>query len=168
MANLFQNIGFQNALELIRPHILEETVQIAWQLILTEFFPGRVGFKYGFKSPILANNNMPDAMVTEVRLLPVFPGGPLGWYEQQILLVECKRPSLDTPDGLEDTLTGQFEDDLSQSLNHTGRLFGAIAIGTPKVRPLHPFPYDMQNAIGIADVENELRRIRATGWQWAA
>lgn len=105
------------------------SVQVIWQEIVTEWFPGRHGYKWGFKSSTLANNNMPDVTVIQVSALVQNPRASQEWAKRQILLVECKRPSSDTTLGWNDTITGQFEDDLSETLNASKRLFGAVAIG---------------------------------------
>ncbi|KAL3456633.1 hypothetical protein BJX64DRAFT_270331 [Aspergillus heterothallicus] len=180
--SLQNNIGFINALQLVKPNSLEETVQMVWQLIVTEWFPGRDGYKYSFKGPSLANGNMPDVTVIEVRAVVQNPRHTPHWAERQILLVECKRPSRDTPLGWEDTLTAQLEEDMSQTLNDSGRLFGAIAIGT-KVRfyrydgradegqtttRLHQGTFDLREPAGISQVENMMNYIKAVGWQWAS
>ena len=97
------------------------------------------------------------------------------------MLVECKRPSSDTPTGWDNTITGQFLDDLSQTLYASERLYGAVAIGL-KVRffqfdgtapanqqlvQLHQGTFDMGGPNGIAQVEDMMNYIKANGWQWA-
>ncbi|PYH94557.1 hypothetical protein BO71DRAFT_450028 [Aspergillus ellipticus CBS 707.79] len=166
----------------VKKHSLEETVQVVWQGILSKWFPFRQGYKWGIKGSTLSNNNMPDATVIQVCALRPNPSDSEDWAERQILLIECKRPSKDTPLGWDDTITGQFTDDLSATLNASGRLFGAVAIGT-KVRfyqwdgqvlpdgelcQLHPGTFDLATNDGIQEVENMMNFIKARGWEWAA
>lgn len=176
------NPSFLNTLQLVKPHSLEETVQVVWQEIVTEWFPGRHGYKWGFKGSMLANNNMPDVTVIQVRALVQNPQASQEWAEHQILLVECKHPSSNTPLGWHNTITGQFEDDLSETLNTSERLFGAVAIGkkvrfyqfngraphNQKVVQLHQGTFDMDTANGITQVENMMNYIKANAWQWAS
>ena len=175
------HVGFRNTLQLVQPHSLEDTVQSLWQEIVNEWFPGRHGYKWGYKAPTLANDNMPDITVIQVMIVTANPSLETGWEERQILLIECKRPSRDTPLGWGDTINSQFKDDLAQTLNASERLYGAVAIGK-KVRfyrfdgraapdqelvQLHPGTIDMDIEGSITQVENMMNYIKATGWEWA-
>lgn len=94
--------------------------------------------------------NMPDVTVIEVRAIVPNPHNTNDLAERQILMVECKRPSSDTPSTWDDIITGQFADDISQNLNAAERPFGAVAIGT-KVRF---YRFD-----GKAALENQLSQL---------
>lgn len=176
------HIGFHNTLQLVKQHSLEATVRSVWEEIVTEWFPGRHGYKWGFKAPTLANNNMPDVTVIEVRALTQDIVNTEEWSERQIMMIECKRPSSDTPTCWEDTIKAQFREDLSQNLNSSERIYGAVAIGK-KVRffkfdgspsairelvQLHQGTIDMDAPGGIEQVECMMNRIKADGWQWAS
>ncbi|RAK96807.1 uncharacterized protein BO80DRAFT_365600 [Aspergillus ibericus CBS 121593] len=119
--------------------------------------------------------------VIQVMAMRQNPRDSAHWAERQILLVECKRPSSDTPAGWENTIHGQFLDDLSQTLNASERIYGAVAIGS-KVRfyrfdgtapanqqlvQLHQGTIDMCAPNGIGQVESMMNYIKANGWQWA-
>ncbi|PWY64614.1 hypothetical protein BO83DRAFT_381842 [Aspergillus eucalypticola CBS 122712] len=179
----FQNhMVFLNTLQLIKPHSLEETVQTFWQVIVGDWFRYDQGYKLGIKGPTLANRNMPDVTVIEVMALQANPRSTPDWAERQILMVECKRPSYDTPNGWSDTIEGQFFDDLQQNLNHSEKLFGAVAIGTKvkffrfdgkapvhrRLTPLHRDVLDLKIPSQLVQVEDLLNYIRANGWQWAS
>lgn len=127
--SLRNNVGFASALNLIKNDSLEETVQFLWNTIVVEWFPSSQGFRLGFKTPSLANNNMPEVVVMEIRAVAHDYEIAGNYPESQILMIECKRPSADTPSQWNTALTGQFRDDLSQTLNRSERLFGALAIG---------------------------------------
>ncbi|KAI9045252.1 uncharacterized protein KD926_009666 [Aspergillus affinis] len=126
---------------------------------------------------------MPDATVIQVRALVQNPRVSTEWAERQILQVKCKRPSRDTPRGWDDTISAQLHDDLSQTLNDSQRLFGAVAIGkkvrfyrfdgraaTPsqEIIQLHQGTFDMDDPNGVAQVESMMDYIKANGWQWAS
>ncbi|KAI9929995.1 hypothetical protein ASPWEDRAFT_35244 [Aspergillus wentii DTO 134E9] len=178
--SLRQNLSFLNTLQLVKPESLEDTVQPVWQGIVLEWFLGRDGYKWDFKASTVANNNMLNVTVIQVTALAQNPlqVQSTEWTERQILLVQCKRPSSDR----DDTITSQFKDDLSQTLNSSERLFEAVAIGK-KVRfyrfdgraannqnlvQLHQGTFDMDNPNGIVQVENMMNYVKANGWQWAS
>ncbi|GKZ81324.1 hypothetical protein AnigIFM56816_005839 [Aspergillus niger] len=179
----FQNqMMFLNTIQLIKPHSLEETVQTLWQGIVHAWFPYEQHYKFGFKGATLANRNMPDVTVIKVMALQPNPRSSPDWAERQIMMIECKRPSYDTPNGWNDTIEGQFLDDLQQTLNHSEKLFGAVAIGT-KVKffrfdgkapvnrmltPLHRDTLDLKIPSQLIQVENMLDYIKTNGWQWAS
>lgn len=179
--SLQHNIGFTNALQLLKPHSLEETVQQVWQEIVIEWFPGRYGYKWSFKAPTLANNNMPDVTVIEVTAVVQNPRASQDWDERQIMVIECKCPSKDTPMNWEDTVDYQLMDDLSRTLNFSERLFAAVAIGKKvrfyrfdgkeardqKLVQLHQGTFDMSDSNGIAQVEDMMNYIKANAWAWA-
>ncbi|PYI01467.1 hypothetical protein BO78DRAFT_401289 [Aspergillus sclerotiicarbonarius CBS 121057] len=175
MPSLQNNIGFLNTLQSVTPQILAETVQQVWQAIVTEWFPGRHGYKWSF------HNTMADATVIQVIALEQNPLTPNDWVERQIFLVECKPPSSDTPTGWDDTIIGQSRNHLSQALNPSGRWYAAVAIGL-KVRfyqfdgtvpanqqlvQLHQGTFDMSESDGIVQVEDMMSYIKENGWQWA-
>ncbi|KAB8237019.1 uncharacterized protein BDW43DRAFT_308031 [Aspergillus alliaceus] len=99
---------------------------MVWQEIVSEWLPGREGYKWGFKDLTL---NMPDVAIIRVWALVQDPQVSDGWTECQILLIECKRPSSDTSLGWHITLPAQLGDDLSQSPSFAERRFGTISIG---------------------------------------
>lgn len=166
---------------MVKPGSLEETVQSLWQTIIVEWFPARDGYKYGFKAATLANRNQPDISVIQINALVPNPRNSNHFDERQILLVECKRPSLDTPRSWNDTLAGQLHDDLAQNINSSNRLFGAVAIGKKvkfyqfdgnarqdhQVSELHHGTFDMGDPNGVTQVERMMDYIKSNGWRWA-
>lgn len=177
---LHGNLGFISALFKIKPHSLEETVQVTWQAIIATWFPVPRGYRCHPKRPCLTNNNMPDAVVIQVIALDPNPiNQDEDFAERQILLVECKRPSLDTPQEWDDTVKGQFQDDLSTNLNSSEKDFRAVAIGTKvkfyrfdgqstsqPLEPLHQGTIDMATDSGITEVERMMDYIKTNAWQW--
>ncbi|KAG2416353.1 hypothetical protein HFD88_007568 [Aspergillus terreus] len=175
------HIGSINTLELVEPNSLE-TVQLVWQEIVTEWFPGREGYRWSFRGPLPVNDNIPDVTVIQIQAITPDPLASREWDERQILLSNCKRPSKDTPTIWDDTVNAQFHDDLAQTLNASEKLFGAVAIGK-KVRfyrfdgkalihqqlvQLHQGTIDMANLSGVTQVEKMMNYIKANAWQWAS
>ncbi|CAG8896363.1 unnamed protein product [Penicillium egyptiacum] len=175
--SLHVNPGFLNTLQLVKPHNIE-TAQAVWQVTVTEWFPGRHGYKFVFGGSTPANNNMPDVTVIQVWAVVQNPSASQRWAERQILLVECKCPLSDTPLCWDDTIS-QFEHDLAKA---SERLFGAVAIGKEarfyrfdgtkppgyRLAQLHQGTFDMGNPNGITQVENMMNYIKAYTWQWAS
>ncbi|OQD74647.1 hypothetical protein PENDEC_c010G00167 [Penicillium decumbens] len=119
---------------------------------------------------------MPYVTVIEVMTIVPNPENSEDFDERQTLLVECKRPSRDTPLEWHE---GQFEDDLTENLNASGRLFGAVAIGKKvrfyqfngkapagqKLAQLHRDTIHMSTDSGIIEVERMMNYIKANAWQ---
>jgi hypothetical protein len=180
--SLQDHIGIASALSAIKPDSHEEVVQMLWQLIVIEWFPSRQGYKYGFKAPLLTGNNAPDVIVIQIMERVPNPRASGDFTERQIMLVECKKPSADTPAGWENTVNGQVFDDLSASGNPSNRLFGAVAIGT-KVRfyrfdgnastrqqqlvQMHGGTIDIATTAGVTQVESWMNHVKQQGWQWS-
>ncbi|KAL4792657.1 hypothetical protein BDV19DRAFT_391962 [Aspergillus venezuelensis] len=184
---LYSLPSYHMGVEYIRPDSHEEPVQNLWQIIATTWFPAAAGYRYGFKAPILNNDNMPDIIVIQIQPQAGHqnpdPRNPNDWTERQIMLIECKRPSLDTPGGWHNTIDGQFEDDCSQTLNPSQRIFGAVAIG----RRVQFFQVDATVPVGgagrrvqlsgILDLNNNadfitmtqrMDQVKNQGWAWAS
>jgi hypothetical protein len=169
----------RSALTAIKPESFEEVVQILWQTIIIEWFPQREGYKYAFKAQMLANDNAPDAIVIRVVAHSQNPQSSTEFTECPILVVECKRPSLDTPTEWNRALKGQVLEDLYETGNSKDRIFAALAIGK-KVRfyrfdgkaqlplvPLHSDTIDMVDDAGLAQVEAMMDQVKQQGYQWA-
>ncbi|PLB53283.1 hypothetical protein P170DRAFT_434976 [Aspergillus steynii IBT 23096] len=176
------NPGFFSALQLVKSQSLEEAVQYVWQTIISTWFNSLDGYTVSYKASTLANNNEPDGIA--IRVMELAPKIELStdFAERQILLVQCNRPSSDTPAGWDGIVENRFRDDLSQTLNDSEKLYGAVAIGT-KVRfyrfdgkapynqqltQLHAGAIDMNAPNGITEVENMMNYVKANGWQWAS
>ncbi|KAL4909675.1 hypothetical protein BDW74DRAFT_42462 [Aspergillus multicolor] len=170
------------ALDFIRPTSNEEPVQNLWQIITTTYFPTIEHYRYGFKAPVLGNSNMPDIVIFQIIPDPN-PANVLSSPERQILLVECKGPKEDTVAGWTNTINGQFDDDMSENLNASRKIFGAVAIGkkvkffsydfnaapgTPKRVELHQGAIDLAAAGGFAQTVAQMDAIKLNGWQWAS
>ena len=122
---LHRTLGHLSALIAIKPDSGVQPVQILWSGIVFHWFPPTENYKIAVKRPALSNANQPDAVVFEVRV--VSPS----LVEKQILLVECKQPSLDTQTNWDNE--GQVLDDVQSTLNLGNGVYSAIAIVT-KVR----------------------------------
>ncbi|KAJ6178041.1 hypothetical protein N7519_008502 [Penicillium mononematosum] len=167
--SLHDNLGFLSSLQSVKPHSLD-AVQSVWQSIVTEWFPGRHGYRPIFKGSTLANNTMPEVTI-QVWALAQNPSASQEWIERQILLVKCKCPSSNTPSCWDDTI-GQFEDEIAKA---SDRLFGAVGIGKEvrfyefdgrkppgqRLAQLHGGSFDMGNRNGITQVENMMNYIKA-------
>ncbi|KAL4937342.1 hypothetical protein BDV06DRAFT_232643 [Aspergillus oleicola] len=183
---LYNLPSYHMGMDAILPTSHEEPVQNVWQIIATTYFPAAAHYRYGFKAPILSNNNMPDAIVIQIQPAQANPDprNPNDWTERQIMLIECKRPSLDTPGGWTATTEGQFDDDCSQTLNASQRLFGAVAIGRKVVFyqfdgtvgvggagrrvPLHPGTLDLDVQTDFVAMTQCMDQIKTQAWNWAA
>ena len=171
------HITVRSALSAIKPESHEEVVQILWQAILIEWFPQREGYKFAFKGAVLANDNAPDAVVIRIVAVNTDPQDSTEFHECPILMVECKRPSLDTPAGWENTLQGQALEDLREI--GSNKLFSAVAIGKkvrfyrfhkdaqPELVPLHPNTIDLNNLANEAQVDTMMNFVKQHGYQWA-
>jgi len=116
--------GIQGTMSLIDDSSLEAPVQHLWNTIIPTWFPSIEGYSMATNSAHLNNNNEPDIIVTHHYKVGVV------YYGTQILLVECKPPGdAVRSHGWEDTIEGQFHDDLTATLNASARLYGAVAIG---------------------------------------
>ncbi|KAL4952029.1 hypothetical protein BDW69DRAFT_185802 [Aspergillus filifer] len=128
---------------------------------------------------------MPDIIVIQIQPQAgqqnPDPRTPNDWTERQIMLIECKRPTLDTPVGRLNTIDGQFEDDCSETLNPSS--FGAAAIGR-KVQffqvnanvpvggagrhvPLSGI-LDLDNNVDCATMTQRMEQVKNQGWAWAS
>lgn len=97
--SLHGHLAISSALSAIKPNSHEEVVQMLWQLIVIEWFSIREGYRFGFKVPVLTNNNKPDVVVIQIAVCIPNPRASGDFIERQIMQVECKRPSLDTAAG---------------------------------------------------------------------
>ena len=185
-----QNIGIYSALSAIKPDSTEMPVQILWQVLIPTAFPSQLGFKYGFKSPVLATNHLPDVVVFKIIRTGFVQRQSTDCVEKQIFFVECKAPYLDRPGAWYETGNGQLVDYMMNSTNavttvNTGagprramRAYGAVAIGSKvqfykfdsqaarRLTPLHPRPFEMNNAADRRNIEAQLDNVRANGWAW--
>ncbi|RDW67300.1 uncharacterized protein DSM5745_09166 [Aspergillus mulundensis] len=174
------------ALDAIKPNSIENSVQDLWQCIIGLYFPYDQSYRHSYKASILANNNMPD--VTVIQVLATHPNADFrvaaDWAERHILMIECKRPSMDTPTQWDNTIEGQFLDDLLENLNASCKIFGAVAIGK-KVKffrfdgkkptghpnqlvPLHQDVIDLSDHYQFPHLAYWLDHIKGNGWQWAS
>ncbi|KAK2757005.1 hypothetical protein FQN54_004973 [Arachnomyces sp. PD_36] len=170
--------GFDSALSFIQSGSTEEVVQMVWNIITVTWFPSRQGFKWGFKSQSLQNDNAPDVIVFQINMANPNPNAPQA-DELMIMQIECKRPSQDTPAGWAGALEGQVLDDLSTSGNPSDRLYGALAIGTKvmfyrfdgsaqqKITHLHPGKLDLTKPADRTQIEAWMTYVKQNGWQWA-
>ncbi|KAJ9249918.1 hypothetical protein DTO207G8_6398 [Paecilomyces variotii] len=126
------NIGLFSALSAIKPESTEDPVSILWTNICATFFPTQNGFKITNKEAVLQDDTRPDCVVFQIRMQNPQIGLPRDsgdLHEKQILIVECKRPSKDTPAEWEAT-AGQLNHYCEWNVNGSTKIFGATAIGT--------------------------------------
>ncbi|KAL4966489.1 uncharacterized protein BDV14DRAFT_198944 [Aspergillus stella-maris] len=173
------------ALALVTPTTHEEAVQKVWEVVTRSYFPDDESYRTRTKSASQSNNTTPDIKIFKVtaRHPDSHWRKPTEWEERQILMIECKRPSRDTLLGWDDTIMGQFFDDLEATLNASGRLFGAVAIGT-KIRfyrydgqlipadpnilvPLHLGILDIREDADYPEIAHWMDYIKLYGYQWA-
>ncbi|KAJ9214794.1 hypothetical protein DTO166G4_3626 [Paecilomyces variotii] len=164
------NLGLFSALSAIKPDSTEVPVSILWTNICLTFFP-MDSFKISKKETV--------AVVFQVRLRHpqvVHPNSSSDLEERQIFIVECKRPSKDTPAEWEAT-AGQLSHYCEQNLTGSTKIFGATAIGTkvkfwrysiPNLTELHGGVYDLSDQSGRDNTEQSLLYIRDNGWAWTA
>ncbi|KAJ9263782.1 hypothetical protein DTO195F2_2699 [Paecilomyces variotii] len=136
-----------------------------------DYQPRLVHFKISKKETV--------AVVFQVRLRHpqvVHPNSSSDLEERQIFIVECKRPSKDTPAEWEAT-AGQLSHYCEQNLTGSTKIFGATAIGTkvkfwrysiPNLTELHGGVYDLSDQSGRDNTEQSLLYIRDNGWAWTA
>ncbi|KAJ9202493.1 hypothetical protein DTO164E3_2933 [Paecilomyces variotii] len=176
------NLGIASALASIKPTSNEEVVMILWQTIIATWFPPYQGYKWGFKSQLLTTSNEPDGIVIQIVACVPNPRLSTEFTEFAIMLLECKRPSDDTPSGWESTVKGQFLDDLETIGNPDPKCFGAVAIGTKvrfyrfdgreetlpqKLVQIHQGDIDLSTDAGRFEVGQMMDTVKAQGWQWA-
>ncbi|KAH8425419.1 uncharacterized protein LDX57_003172 [Aspergillus melleus] len=164
MPSLQNNIGFLNTLQSVKPHSPEGAVQYVWQAIVTEWSPGRDGYKWVFKPATPGESNLPNVTVYQIKPLQ----NAKEWDERQILRVECKPPSSE-----------EWHSTIATELNGK-RLFGAVAVGK-KVRfyqfgrgpsgqavvQLHQDTLDMDDSDDIVQIETWMDYIKMNAWQWS-
>ncbi|KAK7431653.1 hypothetical protein QQZ08_001872 [Neonectria magnoliae] len=158
----------------------EEPTQILWNTILTTWFPpvGPMAYKLAIKSPTLASDGEPDAIVIEVRFIgngDVRSSTQL--LENQIFMVECKSSEYDTTSGWRNAAT-QLIDYLVDNTNGSTRLFGALAIGTkvevyewqygrnPPLFPIHAGRLDLGKAADRHTFEVAMEQVRTEAWDY--
>lgn len=125
-----ENIGFFSALSAIKPNSLEEPVQMLWNVLLPSFFPGPEGYKIGIKAAVLMDNSAPNVVVFQIQSTTLSPRSSGQLLERQIFMIECKRPSMDTPGEWQSTVNGQLRHYLENNLNRENEMYAATAIGT--------------------------------------
>ncbi|KAJ9272890.1 hypothetical protein DTO212C5_1151 [Paecilomyces variotii] len=164
------NLGLFSALSAIKPDSTEVPVSILWTNICLTFFP-MDSFKISKKETV--------SVVFQVRLRHpqvVYPNSFSDLQEKPIFIVECKRPSKDTPAEWEAT-AGQLSHYCEQNLNGSTKIFGATAIGTkvkfwsynkPHLTALHQGVYNLLDSAGRDNAEQSLLYIRNNGWAWTA
>lgn len=176
------NLGIASALASIKPTSNDKVVQILWQSIIATWFPPYEGYKWGFKSPLLTTSNATDGIAIQIVACVVNPRLSTDFTEYVIMLLECKRPSDDTPSGWDNTVKGQFLDDLEAIGNPKAKCFGAVAIGTKvrfyrfdgrqqtlpqKLVQIHQGDIDLSTDAGRFEVGQMMDTVKAQGWQWA-
>lgn len=177
------NPTFMSSFLLAKKATNEEPIQIMWNTILTTWFPpiGPQAFKLAIKSPSLADNGQPDAIVIEVRLVGNTVRDSTQLREFQIFMVECKSWDYDTPSEWENAFD-QLNHYLLANMNSSNKLFGAVAIGTKVViyewertgldtssmQPIHAGTIDLQVHAHRLTLETALDRVKAQGWTLAS
>ncbi|KAF4953027.1 hypothetical protein FGADI_6297 [Fusarium gaditjirri] len=179
----FYNVGFASALLMAQKSSYEEPIQILWNTILQSWFPavgGQTAYKLATKASVLANNDQPDAVVIEVRLVGAgIVRDSRMLMEYQIFMVECKSSEHDSDSGWA-SAAAQLTHYMEQNTNVSRKLFGAVAIGTKvqfyeweyrhnrsSLRPVHPARLDLGDAGDRQTLEAMLDHVRTQGWNLA-
>ncbi|KAK2760855.1 hypothetical protein FQN54_002095 [Arachnomyces sp. PD_36] len=178
-ALVMSNMGIFSCLTAIKPESAESPVSILWTNICATFFTTNAGFKIADKEPVGQDEMIPDAIVFQIRMRNPAAGQPQqSWQvqEKQIFIVECKRPSKDTPAEWDSALD-QLAQYCEANVNGSQRILGATAIGTkvkfwrydaPNMIPLVNGTFDLNEAAGRNEVEAQLIYVRNNGWNWTA
>ncbi|KAJ5720627.1 uncharacterized protein N7483_008561 [Penicillium malachiteum] len=173
------NRVFHNALLHVNPQSPEQVVQDLWTVILATWFSPDDGYMLKFKASTIATESMPDSIIQVIGVV-CNPEVSDSFIQRQVLMVECKRPSADTPKGWETAIQNQVPDDMSQNWNTSERYYSAVAIGTKvrffkwdggavdnlKLCPLHQGTFDLGSADGCMQVEEMVNHVKADGLHW--
>ncbi|PYI09437.1 hypothetical protein BO78DRAFT_394921 [Aspergillus sclerotiicarbonarius CBS 121057] len=175
----YRHVALFSALSAVKPNSAEAPVSILWTNICIAFFPLTSGFKLSNKEPVLQDETQPDCVVFQVVMTNpalAVPHDSLDLAERQIFIVECKRPSKDTPAEWASARV-QLAHYCEGNVNGTTRIFGATAVGTkvkfwrydyPTLTTLVPGvdSYDLLDAPARYQAEQCLEYIRDNGWNW--
>ncbi|KAL4915380.1 hypothetical protein BDW62DRAFT_203689 [Aspergillus aurantiobrunneus] len=163
--------AYRLTLDAIKPDSSEHAVQSLWSVITAAYFPSEENYALNF----FGNAGMPTIKVRQKKAVVASPSPwkASDWGERQILQVEYRRPSEDTPANWSSMGT----------LNGLDKLFGAVAIGkrvrffrfdgtkTPGARdrmvPLHLDPIDLGKPEGQSQLRRWMDDIKRDGWHWA-
>ncbi|KAK2794438.1 hypothetical protein FQN50_009908 [Emmonsiellopsis sp. PD_5] len=174
------NIGVYSALTAVKPESGEEPVQILWNTICSSIFPAAEGYKFSVKGAVLMDDTVPDIVVFEIKqngvVDTVRKTGSIGLREHQIMVIECKAPSKDTP-GEWRAATDQSVHYLEHITNESNKIFAATAIGSkvqlfrwsrPRLTLLHPAPFDLFFEAERAQAEQVLLYIKQNAWNFVS
>ncbi|KAJ5700946.1 hypothetical protein N7493_011992 [Penicillium malachiteum] len=149
----------------MEPNSHQIEVEVMWNGIIWEWFPGRERYMVYHNLSTPAPADAREALFEAVKIVDI----------------PEETDAADTPEIWEETVNGQFLEDLSAfNKNASQRVFGAIAIGT-KVRfykydgknssallmPLHDETFDLRTENDVVEVEKTLGYVKAEGWDWA-
>ncbi|RAK96509.1 uncharacterized protein BO80DRAFT_429041 [Aspergillus ibericus CBS 121593] len=174
-----RHVALSSALSAVTPHSTESSVSILWTNICIAFFPLESGFKFCSKQTVRRQDMDVDYVIFQMSLVvPSIPDpqDAPSFTENDILIVQCKRPSKDTPDEWESARL-QLAQHCEGNTNPTRRIFGATAIGTkvkfwryehPTLAPLFPKvdTYDLLEGHSGYQAEQCLEYMRDNGWNW--
>ncbi|KAJ9155261.1 hypothetical protein NKR23_g1740 [Pleurostoma richardsiae] len=174
------NAGFMGCFFAAKGATTEDPVQGLWNFVLHTWFP-RNPYRINIKAKNLASNDEPDAIVIEVRFVGGRTSARESWEirERPIFMVECKKPTRDTPEEWESARV-QLLQYLDDNVAGSKRMYGAVAIGLkveiykwdatnpsgPLMR-LHPATIDLNLAKDRRELEALLDEVKAGGWNWA-
>ncbi|KAL2867741.1 uncharacterized protein BJX67DRAFT_380685 [Aspergillus lucknowensis] len=172
-APFYQNLGIYSALAAVKLTSDEGSVTTLWTTICAVYFPPGDGFKTAVNKPVLQDSTQPDLAVVRIVLSYVQLRGSVDLHEKQILVIECKRPSRDTPAEWS-SATEQLRHYCENNVNASTRILAATAIG----RKVKFWRYDAPSLLPLSNVldlsetqsQNEairmLNYVRNTGYAW--
>ncbi|RDW93994.1 uncharacterized protein DSM5745_01316 [Aspergillus mulundensis] len=168
-----RNLGLYSCLTAIKPTSDEGPVNIFWTTICAEYFPPSAGYKTAVMQRVLQDDTMPDFAVFKIVLRAGPRRNTNDLHEKQIFIVECKRPSKDTPAEWT-SATDQLIHYCENNVDGSTRILAATAIGR-KVKfwrydagTLSPLSavLDLSWAAGQNETVQMLDYVRTHGWAW--
>lgn len=176
------NLGFFSALIAVKPDSGRHVAQTLWSVICASIFFSQDGYVSALNGPVMEDGTT-QAIYELKSIAKEGVSGEL--IERQILIMEIKSASEDTPSEWRRSLDEQLVPYLDQMASNTnGRVYAAIAIGSrvrfwqwdgkakiegaSKIQLLHEVAYDMHTVGGCEKVEEVLVDIKKQGWEWTS
>ncbi|KAI9824737.1 MAG: hypothetical protein M1832_001563 [Thelocarpon impressellum] len=146
---------------------------------MTHFGPND-GYKGVFIRPNTPDEHTIDAVLYQVVPLALPLQVSTEFAERQVVMMDCKLASLDTPSAWDQVAAAQLSPDLRATSNAAGRLFGILTIerrarffsfdaaDDPLLTPLHEGVLDVADDAGINEVERWRAHTKQRAWEWCA
>ncbi|PYI29934.1 hypothetical protein BP00DRAFT_399707 [Aspergillus indologenus CBS 114.80] len=123
------NLGIYSALTAIKPNSGEAPVFVLWNTLCATYFPPGEGLKTAVGRPALRDDTEPDLAVITIWSARRNLNVSEDLHENQVLFIECKRPSRDTPVEWA-SASEQLAHYCRSNANVSRRFLAATAIGT--------------------------------------